>query len=809
MAPSIDSRPMLLVVDVGNTQTHFGTFRGDELVEHWRFATVRESTADELGARAARTCSSCAASAWPTSTPRSSPRPCPQLGPEWSAMAERYLDHRMLVVGPGIRPAWRCATTTRARSAPTGSSTRSPATTSVGGACIVVDFGTAITYDLVSARRRVPRRHHHRRASRSRSRRSRAARAKLPRIDLGAAAPLIGKTTVDAIRSGIVYGFAGAGRRASSAACAPSWARTRDDDRHRRPGRAHRARTRTRSTRSTTCSRSTGSSCCTSATRRRPRDGPRLPCRRGRSLREPFEIGGVRIPNRVVLAPLAGHRQLVRAPAGQALRRRPGGLGDGVELRRSTTATSKTCTEMLRIHPEERARRPGLDPALRPGPGRHALGRRRRRRSAAPTSSTSTWAAPCPRSARPARRRAARRPRHRRRGRARRAREGSGPAGHGEAALGPARPATRDGLALAHRLVDEAGVAAIAFHPRSARRSTTRACPDYELAAAARRDARRAGDPHRRPARRARGRAPPSSSTGAAAVMLARGALGNPWLFERAARRARRRRRRRDEVLAELDWVMDRAVEHLGPRARGALPAQVLPLVRRAPGRSQAEAAGGAAADATRWRRDGRCAARRAHARPLERGAMRAALAACQLSRPAVRASRSTARGSMPKDVILTPEGLEKLKDELEDLSDGEAPRGRRAHQGGARVRRHLRELGVRRRQERAGDARAAHRRSSRSGCAPPRSSTPRTLSTDVVRRRLGRPRQGREDRQVARSSRSSARPRPTRPSTKLSNESPVGKALLGPQARRDRRGPGAQRPEAQAQDHQDRRRPA
>jgi type III pantothenate kinase len=41
---------MLLVVDVGNTQTHFGTWRDGELVEHWRFATVRESTADELGA---------------------------------------------------------------------------------------------------------------------------------------------------------------------------------------------------------------------------------------------------------------------------------------------------------------------------------------------------------------------------------------------------------------------------------------------------------------------------------------------------------------------------------------------------------------------------------------------------------------------------------------------------------------------------------------------------------------------------------------------------------------------------------------
>ena len=49
------------------------------------------------------TCSSCAASASPTSTPRSSRRRCPQLAPEWEAMAARYLGHEMLVVGPGIR----------------------------------------------------------------------------------------------------------------------------------------------------------------------------------------------------------------------------------------------------------------------------------------------------------------------------------------------------------------------------------------------------------------------------------------------------------------------------------------------------------------------------------------------------------------------------------------------------------------------------------------------------------------------------------------------------------------------------------
>jgi type III pantothenate kinase len=41
---------VLLVVDVGNTQTHFGAFEGERLLEHWRFATVRQSTADELGA---------------------------------------------------------------------------------------------------------------------------------------------------------------------------------------------------------------------------------------------------------------------------------------------------------------------------------------------------------------------------------------------------------------------------------------------------------------------------------------------------------------------------------------------------------------------------------------------------------------------------------------------------------------------------------------------------------------------------------------------------------------------------------------
>ena len=44
---------MLLVVDVGNTQTHIGTFEGTELVEHWRFRTVSGATGDEIAERVA------------------------------------------------------------------------------------------------------------------------------------------------------------------------------------------------------------------------------------------------------------------------------------------------------------------------------------------------------------------------------------------------------------------------------------------------------------------------------------------------------------------------------------------------------------------------------------------------------------------------------------------------------------------------------------------------------------------------------------------------------------------------------------
>jgi tRNA-dihydrouridine synthase B len=123
------------------------------------------------------------------------------------------------------------------------------------------------------------------------------------------------------------------------------------------------------------------------------------------------------------------------------------------------------------------------------------------------------------------------------------------------------RPGETDGYALAHRLVEEAGVAAIGFHPRSAA-VHHKGTPDYDLAA---RLVASLGAPvvltgglHDRESVLAA-----HERTGATAVMLARGSLGNPWLFEQVLG-LRQDDPTPEEVHAELDWLVDRAVEHLG-----------------------------------------------------------------------------------------------------------------------------------------------------------------------------------------------------------------------------------------------------
>jgi tRNA-dihydrouridine synthase B len=120
----------------------------------------------------------------------------------------------------------------------------------------------------------------------------------------------------------------------------------------------------------------------------------------------------------------------------------------------------------------------------------------------------------------------------------------------------------REGFDLAIRLAEEAGVAAVGFHPRAAA-TQHKGHPDYALA-------RELVDRVEIPViisgglDSAEAALDAYEASGADAVMIARGSLGNPWIFEQLTG-ARTDSPDRDEVIAELLWVMDRAEEHLGP----------------------------------------------------------------------------------------------------------------------------------------------------------------------------------------------------------------------------------------------------
>lgn len=198
---------MLLVVDVGNTQTHFGVYRDGDLAEHWRFATVRESTSDELGAVLTNLLALRGLGFGDLEASIASST-VPELGLAWPQMAARYLRHEMLVVGPTIRTGMPIRYDNPHEVGADRLANAVAAYERVKDTCVVVDFGTAITYDVVSSAGEylggiiTPGAEISIDALYERA-------AKLPKVELAEPRALIGKSTVDAIRSGIVYGFAG------------------------------------------------------------------------------------------------------------------------------------------------------------------------------------------------------------------------------------------------------------------------------------------------------------------------------------------------------------------------------------------------------------------------------------------------------------------------------------------------------------------------------------------------------------------------------------------------------------------------
>jgi type III pantothenate kinase len=198
---------MLLTIDVGNTQTHIGAFRGDELLEHWRFATRREATGDEL---ATTLVALLALRGHTLDHVDGAIVSCvvPQLAHEYEQVSGRYFAGALVVVGPGVRTGIPIRTENPHEVGADRLVNAVAAYDRVGSACVVVDFGTTINYDVVSEGGELlgaiftPGIEISMAALAERA-------AALPNVDIEPPRELIGRSTITAIQSGIVYGFAG------------------------------------------------------------------------------------------------------------------------------------------------------------------------------------------------------------------------------------------------------------------------------------------------------------------------------------------------------------------------------------------------------------------------------------------------------------------------------------------------------------------------------------------------------------------------------------------------------------------------
>jgi tRNA-dihydrouridine synthase B len=278
------------------------------------------------------------------------------------------------------------------------------------------------------------------------------------------------------------------------------------------------------------------------------------------SLTDSWTLGGIPIANRVVLAPLAGiGNWFVRLQA----KRHGAGLvvSEMVSSHAVHYRNQRTCTELLRIHPDEHpvsVQLFGSDPDVMESAAERVA-------AAGADLIDLNMGCPVPKVCKtgagaallsdPARAVAV----------ARAAGRGSGLPVTVKLRSG-VRPGDLSGIEVARRLAEAGVVAGLCLHPRHAsQRHSGR--PDYELA-------RCLVEELPVPVVISGGLRSPELAreaferTGAAAIALARGSLGNPWLFSQLLG-TRESDPTRAEILDELEWVIERAVEHLGTERAG------------------------------------------------------------------------------------------------------------------------------------------------------------------------------------------------------------------------------------------------
>ena len=198
---------MLLTIDIGNTQTVLGLFQEDNLDHTWRIATYDTRTADELAVLITSLLAQHGGGTTVTGIALCSTVPVALH--EMRQMCTRYYGEiPVVVVEPGVRTGVPILTDNPKEVGSDRIVNSLAAATLYGGPAIVVDFGTATTFDAVSAKGEylggaiAPGVEISVEALGARG-------AQLRKVELARPRSVVGRNTVEALQSGILYGFAG------------------------------------------------------------------------------------------------------------------------------------------------------------------------------------------------------------------------------------------------------------------------------------------------------------------------------------------------------------------------------------------------------------------------------------------------------------------------------------------------------------------------------------------------------------------------------------------------------------------------
>jgi len=200
---------MLLTLDVGNTNTVLGLYRlaSDELVTHWRISTLRTQTADEYGVLFLNLFAMRKIEATEVASVIIS-SVVPPLESTLRQVCERYFNIKPMFVEPGIKTGMPILVDNPAELGADRLVNGVAAFARYGGPCIVVDFGTATTFDVITAKGEyvggviAPGL-----AISAEALFARAAR--LSRVDVKKPAKVVGTNTVAHMQSGLYYGYIG------------------------------------------------------------------------------------------------------------------------------------------------------------------------------------------------------------------------------------------------------------------------------------------------------------------------------------------------------------------------------------------------------------------------------------------------------------------------------------------------------------------------------------------------------------------------------------------------------------------------